>query len=377
MNTKYTKAKLLVIFLTMFLMLSSFSVIPLQASNQSSDITFNSTDFKLVSFTNNESYNAFNYNYNVTSSVNQTVNWKIDIYRNDGYTYKFDSLNNSELLIANVSKSNTIAYNFSLSGSYTVQVFWFSSNNNILLFKEYSASNIVGLQNSTTIGNFSYTYKSFWQTFTNSNNQQFLNFSLDIYFQNQYKVTFDYNFTLTKLNDPGIAHMIAGSKSMSGNGNNVEELTITSPLYGPGQYNVVFQWKDLLMYNVGNLNRTITFDFNVGPIIKTITSQGPYVNPGGPYQPYPDHYHQEIFFPFSFLFSLFFTGLIFAFIVYAVYKNQHNPRRTKYFRPSNQRNNRWHPNNGNVPLVPSFCSNCGARVLAKGQYCPDCGEKMD
>lgn len=382
MNIKYAKSKILVIFLVIFLSLGTFSVIPLQASTQSSGVTFNSTNFELVNVTNSNGFNAFSYSYNLTSTTNQSVNWKIDINRVDGYTYKFDSLNGTVALLANVSQSNSINYNFSLSGSYTVQAYWFSSSNSILMYKEYSAPNIVGLQNSTQINTFTYTYTYYWQTFINKNNQQSLNFSFDIYFQEQYNVSLNYSFNLQKYDSNGAVQSrftINSSKTMVGPGNSVQELTLTADLNGPGSYNVIFLWKDLLMYNVANINRSITFNFKVGPTTSTITAPpSPTVYPGYPAQTYAEHYyHQEIFFPFSIILSLLFPCLIFVFVIVVVSKSQKQNRRRGYYRNGSNQNNRFNPNTRNRPLTPSFCSNCGARVLAHGEYCPDCGTKLD
>lgn len=382
MNLKYTKSKILVVFLVVFLSIGTFSVIPLQATTQSSGVTFNSTNFELVNVTSTNNYNAFAYSYNLTSTSNQSVNWKIDINKVDGYTYKFDSLNGTVFLPANVSQSNSINYNFSLSGSYTVQVYWFSSSNSILMYKEYSAPNIVGLQNSTQINTFTYTYTYYWKTFINKNNLPALDFSFDIYFKEQHNVSLDYSFILIKHDPNGNVQSrltMNNSKLMAGPGNSVQELTLTANLNGPGSYQVIFLWKDLLMYNVANLQRSLTFNFNFGSITTTTVYPGnPNVNPGGPMQPAPEyHYQREIMFPFSFFFSLIFTGLVFAFIIYAVTKNQKQNGRRRYLGTGPNQNNRFNHNTRNRPLVPSFCSNCGAKTLGHNEYCPDCGTKLD
>ena len=375
MKGQYTKKKLLVLFSIFYLLLSSFAILPIQASqNQSSELIFNFMNFQLINSTNNGSKNAFIYSYNITSPNNATFSWKIDISRNDGlYTYKFDSLNGTESLIVNVSKSNLIQYNFSLSGDYLIQVYWFSSTKDILLYKEYNVPAICSLQTNLQSNNFSYNYWWHWQlSEPNQFNVREFNFEFDVYFKEQYNLSLDYVLTINKISNTRnqkIVNTVSGSKLMSGKGNTMEELSLSSPIAGSGNYQAVFQWKDLLVYDLGNINRTININFE-SPVLN--------INHGAPDSPQANYYYRDTnSFGSSFFISFFIIGSVFLFVMYVVFKNQKN------FNQSFTHRNNFNSYAGNKnlnmrkPLVVSFCSNCGSRIIPNDPYCPDCGTKLD
>ena len=84
MEIHHTKTKLLVLLSIFYLLLSSFTILPITASqNQSSELIFISMNFQLKNITNNDCKNAFVYSYNITSPNNSTYTWQIDISRND------------------------------------------------------------------------------------------------------------------------------------------------------------------------------------------------------------------------------------------------------------------------------------------------------
>ena len=73
MEIHHTKTKLLVLLSIFYLLLSSFTILPITASqNQSSELIFISMNFQLKNITNNDCKNAFVYSYNITSPNNST-----------------------------------------------------------------------------------------------------------------------------------------------------------------------------------------------------------------------------------------------------------------------------------------------------------------
>ena len=379
----------LVLFYGILLFMSCFFVSPTPAITnqaQSTELIFNSSNFSLVNLTNDSCYNGFIYSYNITSSTDSNYTWNIDISQTNGvYTYQYDSLNGTEQLLANTSRYNQIQYNFSLSGTYYVQVYWFTSTGQIVYYKEYTAENICGLQTNLQTNNFSYIYWWHWQLSDPSQYavRQF-NFSLDIYFYDQYNITFDYFFTLNRntVNGPELINSIAGSKVMAGSGNTMQELTVSTNISNDnvGTYVANFQWKDLLVYDLANVNRSIIINFTSDP--GTITGTGNTVTvttttPDYYSTNYEYYYNNDSGIQFNFLFRLLLLGGIGAFFIFAYNKRQRYNYQRGYRRSGYNPNMMQSPARGRQQITLGFCTNCGSRILANGQYCPNCGTKIE
>ena len=149
----------------------------------------------------------------------------------------------------------------------------------------------------------------------------------------------------------------------------MEELSLSSPITSPGKYQAVFQWKDLLVYDLGNINRSINVNFE---------SPASNMNSGGPDFPHANYYYHDSYSSgFSFFVSFLIISSVFVFVMYVVFKNQKNYKQS-YTRGSYSNTHaRDQKYNMTRPLIPSFCSNCGAHMPANGEYCPDCGTKLD
>ena len=362
-----------------------FFITPSSGSvNQSNSIEFNSMDFNFIDLTNNTCINAFVYSYNISSTLNSSASLMINIYISDGlYKYKFDSLNKTENILANISLANSIQYNFSLSGAYEVQIFWFSAVESILYYKSYTNQNICGLQTNSDANYFSYEYSYFWQVIDNeSAYEKLFNLSMVIYFKGEYNFTFDYElkvYSILDNNEEKLSNVVKGSKILSGKGNTVKEIAITSALHEPGNYKAVFSWKDFLVYNKGDIYRSYTIYFG-SPNEKIDSNNIEFIKTES-YQ-YYDYQHTTTSPNFGFIIPL---GILIlgGLFCYKIFFNNKKffTYQPKYFRPAN--NNQivnQNRNQNNFPqqkLSASYCSNCGSFITTSSLYCFNCGSKLD
>ena len=281
-------------------------------------------------------------------------------------------------MLYNNTITDSMNYNFSLSGSYNVKVYWFSTTNEILYYKEYSNLPIIGLNqfyiNNPTHTNYEYWWH--WQLEDQKTNyyQRMFNFSIDFYFYDQYNVSLNYDLTLYKVM-PDLSEVKVANVSkiiqMTGKGDTFQYIDIGLMIDQPGSYKAVFNWKDILIYPLGSVNRSITVNF--------VADGQSQMNPGGPFidSPKTQYYYQESSSPFPGIFSLIIISSIFVLIFYLVHRKQkRSPYSPRYYRLG-QGPIYGNPNGQTQIRVASFCSNCGTKILANGQYCPDCGTKIE
>lgn len=358
----FYSTKFLIAFMTILMMIGSLQVIPITStSNQTTNFTVNSSDFNWVDLTNDSIPNAFNYAYNVSSTNTTTLTISIEIYNNNSqFLYLYDTINRTISLDNNTAR-DTINYNFSLSGQYSAKIYWFSPSNEIIYYQQVTSKIVTGLQDSAY--NLSYKMYYLYEITNTESNGSIFNFTVDLYFTGSYNVTFNYTLNVFNSQESYVNH---DTKQLIGANNTFQEFNWQIPLQ-PGSYTVDFTWQDFLTYPLAPINRTKSFD---------ITVIGPRIYPGYPNQHLDFKNHDMRFNAFPAIISILFTFGILALVLFLVYKKSNKSigqNSTTYIRQSTNLASKT----GTKPLVPSFCSNCGAKTLGKGDYCPDCGSKLD
>ena len=353
--------------------LGNFAIFPSVAT------TSNNANFVLNSASFTTTSNSFVYTYNVSSADTANFTLNMEIYRIYGpYTYLFDTLN-SNVSLANNTVVQQVTYNFTLSGSYTVKVYWFSPASDILTYKQYVVPSIIGLytDQNANVYNGSYNYTWNWQlddqitTFY----QRSFTFIIDFTFYAQYNFTFNYQFTLVKINPDNSETNITtinNSQLMTGSGNTVQEVKVPVLITEPGIYKGIFTWTDFTLNQNYNINRMINVYFEA-------TSTSTYIANPSPQSPKYVYYHSEAGFSiFPFIITILMVTFVGSALVYYIINKNKNPTKNqRYYRvlpTSNTLKNRTNP----IQQVnPSYCSNCGSRIITNALYCRDCGSKID
>ena len=250
---------------TMLFLLGGVVVLPSNATiAKTPNFIVNSMELNLIDITNDSQANGISYSYNISSSDTTNFTLQVEIYRYDGiYTYLYYNTSKNVMLYNNTI-TDSMNYNFSLSGSYNVKVYWFSTTNEILYYKEYSNLPIIGLNqfyiNNPTHTNYEYWWH--WQLEDQKTNyyQRMFNFSIDFYFYDQYNVSLNYDLTLYKVM-PDLSEVKVANVSkiiqMTGKGDTFQYIDIGLMIDQPGSYKAVFNWKDILIYPLGSVNRKV------------------------------------------------------------------------------------------------------------------------
>ena len=165
---------------------------------------------------------------------------------------------------------------------------------------------------------------------------------------------------------------INNSQLMTGSGNTAQEVKVPVLITEPGDYKGIFTWTDFTLNQNYNINRTINVYFDA-------SSSSTYKTNPSPQSPKYVYYHSDAgfsIFPFitTILMVIFGAAALFYFIIN---KDKHPIKNQRYFRVSPTSNTLRNRTNPIQQVNPSYCSNCGSRMITNALYCRDCGSKID
>ena len=339
---------------------------------------------------NNDSFSdSFELHFNISADQAYTLEWQFTVLRYDGiYQYIFDEKNGTIVSTNTTEFSSTgiLSYAFNWTGDYDLEVYWFDlDQNSLIYYEEYSLGTIIGLEaNSHEEVATKYNYWYHWQPvdLDGDHVEETVNFSITFYFASQYDVTFDYELVSHKIDESATLNdtlNTSGTVTWSGPGDSLKTLVVYQTYVEFAFYEVEFRWTDFLIYNWGEVYRSVSFETGYFDVVSNDGTHDNAVETVYVYEYNHDDYgHQHgqygFFSFFGFILQMILGGIVFL----AVAKFLRTKKLQKTF--LNQNTYR-RPSNSAVSAPINtrglFCEICGSRSSIGDNFCNQCGKTLD